>query len=107
MKKTLDIYRRIVFLGGFVVSLTIHMNVYPKVVSLSTDLGIRPPVLLSMISYAAMTAMLVLGIIPLKKFGTKSKNQLVIGLSLLFMVLMTLAVSAIIVPIYQMTASLE
>ena len=103
---TLDVWRKVffIFLSGF--SLFVNLLVRPSILLLYKDAGVSLSSETVYISYIAIVVMVILAFIPLKKDSVELfKNfilSLVYGLVLLF-----LAMSSVIVPIYTLLSTLQ
>lgn len=104
--QTLDIYRKIFFVLMFGTSLFINLLIRPRISLLYQNAGLPLATETIYISYLAMIGMLIFAFIPLKKTATEFFKYFVTSLAL-GLVLMFLAMSSVIIPIYTLISILK
>lgn len=104
--QTLDIYRKIFFVLMFGTSSFINLLIRPRISLLYQNAGLPLATETIYISYLAMIGMLIFAFIPLKKTATEFFKYFVTSLAL-GLVLMFLAMSSVIIPIYTLISILK
>lgn len=103
---TLDLWRKVffIFLSGF--SLFINLLLRPRILLLYKDSGVNFSSETIYISYIAIVVMLILAFVPLKKDTVELFKNFIISI-VLGLVLLFLAMSSVIVPIYTLLSTLQ
>lgn len=103
---SIDVFRKIFFIISSGISLFFNLLVRPRIQILYKDAGVPLSSEYLYVSYIAIIGLLVFAFIPLKKTPEEFVKQLVVFV-VLGLVLIGLALTSVIMPIYTLTSILQ